>query len=207
MAASTRVYVVDGDDVVRRALSHLLAGAGHDVTTFETAEAFIELSPFVASGCVLATVRPPQADGFPPPTVLNAQRPDLPVIIRSPVHADVVLAVQTIKAGAADFLDPSSSDEQVLAAVQAAQRQLRAASVDEEDASSTAARVAKLPDEERDVLRGLLAGGTNVSIAKRQGLTPRTVAIHRARLMERLGAHSLSEAVRMAVAAGLQASA
>jgi FixJ family two-component response regulator len=206
MAASTRVYIVDGDDLVRRALSHLIAGAGHDVTTFDTAEAFIELAPFLAPGCVLATVTPPQADGFAPPTALNAQRPDLPVIIRSPVHADVVLAVQTIKAGAADFLDPSSSDEQVLTAVEAATRQLCAV-LDEGGDSSTAARVAGLPDHERDVLRGLLAGGTNVSIAKRLGLNPRTVEIHRARLMERLGAHSLSEAMRMAVVAGLQASA
>ena len=203
----SRVYLVDGDGDARRSLSHLLACAGHEVWTFASAQAFMELAPIVAAGCVLASVPAPQADGFAPPTILNAQRRDLPVIIMSHGRGDVALAVQAIKAGAADFLETSCSDEQVLKAVDGALRGLRLAGEQARIPAFAAARVAALSDPERDVLRGLLAGGARESIAKRLGISPRTVEMHQAHLMERLGAHSLPEAVRLALAAGLQAPA
>ena len=207
MVEASRVYLVDGDLGERRSLSHLLANAGYEVWTFDSARAFLELASIIATGCVLATVEAPRADGYPPAMVLDARRPDLPVILMSATHGDVALAVQAIKAGAADFLETSCSDAQVLAAVDRALRSLSLDDAQDRVLASTAARIAEMSDHERDVLRGLLAGGTNETIGRRLGISPRTVEVHRAHMMERLGAHSLSEAVRLAVAAGLQAAA
>jgi FixJ family two-component response regulator len=207
MVEGSRVFIVGGDEGTRCALCHLLARAGHDVMTFESAEDFATFAPIIASGCVLATVEAPLADGFAPPAVLNARRPDLPVIVRSAIHGEVALAVQAIKGGAADFLDASSSDEQVTAAVERVLNDLQRQEDEEHGLASTAARIAEMSAPERDVLRGLLAGGTNLTIGKQLGISPRAVEIHRTHMMEHLHAQSLCEAVRMAVAAGLHPAA
>ena len=110
-----------------------------------------------------------------------------------------------MKAGAVDFLDLPYQPEQVLDALASAQAAIRERAEQDQATERVNALIAALPPRERDVLDGLLAGGTNKTIARDLGLSPRTVEAHRARIMERLGAQSLPELVQIAVKAGLQA--
>jgi PAS domain S-box-containing protein len=199
------VYVVDGDEASRRELGLLLQGAGYEVKMFASASAFLEVAPVLLPGCVVVDLRTPAAGGLTIPRELKARRTGLPVIVSGEARGDVAVGVQAMKAGAVDFLDVPYRPEQLLEALAAAQVGIHEAAERNEAVELAKARIAALPVREREVLDGLLAGGTNKMIARNLGLSPRTVEAHRARIMERLGARSLPELVQIAVAAGLQA--
>ncbi len=122
-----------------------------------------------------------------------------PVIIMTG-HADVPLAVRAMRAGAIDFIEKPFSDEVILQSVRAALEQQAHASATTAD---VAGRLAALTPREREVLRALIAGLPNKSIAYDLGISARTVEIHRARVMEKMQARSLSELVRLGLAAGI----
>jgi FixJ family two-component response regulator len=156
-------------------------------------------------GCVVLDTRTPEAGGLMLPKEMKARRVGLPVIVLGEANGDVSVGVQAMKAGAADFLNVPYRLEQLLDALAAAQASIRETAERSQVAELAAATIAALPPREREVLDGLLAGGTNKTIARNLGLSPRTVEAHRARIMERLGARSLPDLVQIAVAAGLQA--
>jgi RNA polymerase sigma factor (sigma-70 family) len=126
------------------------------------------------------------------------------VIVIGKAQGDVAIGVRAMKAGAVDFLDVPYHPEQLLDALASAQATIRERAERDQATERLRALIAALPPREREVLDGLLAGGTNKTIARDLGLSPRTVEAHRARIMERLGAQSLPELVQIAVAAGLQ---
>jgi FixJ family two-component response regulator len=203
MQDRSRVYVIGhvesqfGDHV------RVLQDAGYDVKWFASAHDFAEFAPVVASGCILE-IRSRALEDHPSLTAtLTAQRADLPLIVMSRTAGDVTEAVETIKAGAADFLESSSSDERLLTAIAAALGAMSRADEQHREAGLTAIRIAEMSVREHEVLVGLVAGGTNKTIARDLGISPRTVEIHRAHVMERLGAHNLSVAIRMALGAGI----
>jgi PAS domain S-box-containing protein len=201
------VYVVDGDETSRRKLSVLLQGAGYQVKGFATAKTFLQVAPVLVPGCVVLNVQTPAAGELLIPRELKARRLGLPVIVIGDAHGDVAIGVQAMKAGASDFLDISSRPEQLLGSVATALASIRDLAERDQAAELAKTRIAALPAREREVLDGLLAGGTNKMIARALGISPRTVEAHRARIMERLGAQSLPELVQIAVAAGLQTKA
>ena len=136
---------------------------------------------------------------------LKARRIGLPVIVLGDAKGDVTFGVQVMKAGAVDFLPVPYGSDQLLAAVASA-----AASTLEQDAQNQEAdrarlRIAEMSEREREVLAGMLAGKTNKEIGRDIGLSPRTVETHRARVMQRLGVQTLSQAVLIATCAGFQA--
>jgi FixJ family two-component response regulator len=183
----------------------VLQDAGYEVKWFASAHDFAEFAPVVAAGCILE-IRSQALEDHPALTAaLTAQRADLPLIVMSRTAGDVTEAVETIKAGAADFLESSCSDERLLTAIAAAVGAMNRADDQHREAGLTAVRIAEMSVREREVLDGLFGGGTNKTIAKDLGISPRTVEIHRAHVMERLGAHNLSVAIRMAMAAGYTA--
>jgi PAS domain S-box-containing protein len=198
------VYVVDGNEASRRDLCLLLQGAGYEVTTFAAAPAFLNLAPVLQPGCVVLDTRAPEAGGLTIPKELKARRAGLPVIVVGDARGDIAVGVQAMKAGAVDFLDVPYRPEQLLDALASAQAGIRETAERNEAVELAKARIAALPTREREVLDGLLAGGTNKTIARDLGLSPRTVEAHRARIMERLGAQSLPELVQITVMAGLQ---
>ena len=202
MPDGARVYLIDGADNKRRGCARVLGAAGYEVRGFASAREFVDVAPIIAAGLVL-DVRPLKRGDDPSPGALTALRADLPVIVMSSSEGDVELAVKSIKAGAADYLEASCSDERLLAAVAAALEAVASVERQEQEATFAAARIAEMTIREREVLERLLLGGTNKTIAKDLGISPRTVEIHRAHVMERLGARNLSEVVRMALAAGL----
>ncbi|HEV7267781.1 MAG TPA: response regulator [Falsiroseomonas sp.] len=197
-------YVVDDGAAVRRSLSLLLRSAGYEVETFADGEAFLEAAtaelPF---GCVLLDVRMPGLDGLSVQRRLSERRLPHPVIVIS-AHGDVPLAVQAMKAGACDFIEKPFEGEDILHAVEAALEHGSAAQAEAREAAEAAARIACLSAREGEVLQGLVAGRQNKVIAQHLGISPRTVEIHRGNLMGKLGARSLPEAVRMALAAGVK---
>jgi PAS domain S-box-containing protein len=199
------VYVVDGDEASRRDRCLLLQGAGYEVKSFASAQSFLEVAPVLVPGCVLLDIRHLEGSQLTIPKELKARRAGLPVIVIGEARGDVAVGVQAMKAGAVDFLDGTYRPEELLDALASAQATIRERAEHDQATERVKALIAALPPREREVLDGLLAGGTNKTIARDLGLSPRTVEAHRARIMERLGAQSLPELVQIAVMAGQQA--
>lgn len=197
-------YVVDDEAAIRRSLALLLRSAGFTVQSFESGDGFLRAAaqglPF---GCVLLDLRMPGMDGLALQHALSEQSVRLPVVIVT-AHGDVPLAVQAMKAGACDFIEKPYTADAILRAAEAALGRDDEERARARERAEAAARVGALSPREREVVLGLLAGRPHKVIAYDLGLSPRTVEIHRANAMAKLGASSLSDAVRIALAAGLE---
>lgn len=204
MMADRVAYVVDDEATVRRSLALLLRSAEFTVQDFECGDAFLRAAAALPFGCVLLDLRMPGMDGLAVQREMVARGVKLPVVVVT-AHGDVALAVQAMKAGACDFIEKPYDAEVILQAAEAALARGDEERARARDAEAAASRVAALTPREAEVLQGLVAGRSNKVIAFDLGLSARTVEIHRANLMSKLGARSLSEAVRIALSAGLGA--
>lgn len=197
------VHVVDDDQGIRESLSFLLgASHGYEVETHESGLLFLDRLPTLTPGCVLLDIHMPGINGLEVQEQLNTRDCVMPVILLTG-RADVGLAVRAMKAGAFDFIEKPIDDGPLVAAIEAAFAELDALVEREARSREAVALVERLTPRERDVLEQLLAGHANKVIAYNLGLSARTVEIHRANMMDRLGVRSLSEAIRLAVAAGV----
>jgi len=204
--AEALVYVVDADAAGRERLSVLLRGAGYRVQEFAIPRAFLEVAPVLASGCVLLKVQALNAaDSVALLQEIKARRLSLPVVAVEGSASDVALAVRIMRAGAVDYqAAPNGEPGPLLAAVAAALAEVQVATDRDSVVEYTRKVIAVLPLREREVLQGLLSGATNKEIARALGISPRTVELHRAHVMGRLGARTLPEAVLLAAATGLK---
>jgi len=203
MPAERYVYIVDDDEAVRDSLSILLDAVGHCVQTFGLAKDFLDAAPSLPAGCLIADIRMPEMDGLELQRALSEQALDFPTIVITG-HGDVPLAVRAMKAGVLDFIEKPFATPTILASVEAALNRLNATQEQDPAALAAQAKLELLSPREREVLEGLLAGLPNKTIAYDLAISPRTVEIHRARVMDKMGARSLSELIRSALAAGLQ---
>jgi two-component system response regulator FixJ len=202
MTGDLSVFIVDDDEFVRDSLQALLDASGYTTGSYDSGVAFLEVAKDLGKGCVLLDVRMPKMDGLEVQVRLRGLRPDLPVVIITG-HGDVPMAVRAMKAGAVDFVEKPFAEGMLLECVE---RALSMAERSEQvDAFGEAARasVDKLTPREHDVLEQLVIGRPNKVIAYELGISPRTIEIHRARIMEKMGADSLSHLVRLALAAGV----
>jgi two-component system response regulator FixJ len=201
MATERTVYVLDDDDAVLRSLERLLSSANLQPIIFDRPDVFLAAAKAFKTGCVLLDVHLPDMSGLEVQAQLHKLRNDLPVIVMTG-QGDIHTAVRAMKAGAADFLEKPYSDHALLKVIEAAfakeNRVDRSSEI--EDAVR---RLAILTPRERDVLDGLLAGRPNKLIAYHLGISVRTVEVHRARMMERLGMRQLAGAIRLGVIARL----
>lgn len=200
------VHVIDDDDAVRRAIAMLLRSAHLPVETHPSGLDFLDASASAAAdrmACVLTDMRMPGLDGFELLRRLKERGFRGPVIVMT-AHGDVSTAVQAMKAGAADFIEKPFDDEALLAMLRESLEVADAPGAGRA-ASDAAARIATLTPREHEVLKLLILGKSNKAIARDLDLSPRTVEVHRARLMTRMGVGSLAEAVRLAVRAELGA--
>lgn len=170
------------------------------MTTYVSASAFLEDLGRAPSGCVVTDVQMPEISGLELLRRLSDRLPRFPVIVLTG-EADVPIAVEALKNGALDLIEKPYSAATIVAAVRQALTQLEANTTRNSQRSENAERIAALSAREREVLEGVLKGGSNKEIARDLGISPRTVEAYRANLMMKMGAESLSELVRMAIEA------
>jgi two-component system response regulator FixJ len=200
MSAERTIHVVDDDAAVRRSLELLLGSMGFITVSYAAPESFLLAAPGLTDGCVLLDVKMPGVGGLEVQAMLKAIGFALPIIVITG-QGDIQTAVRSMKAGAFDFLEKPYEDEALLRAIEAA----FATTPHGHDRQTLDAiqRIAELRPREREVLEALVAGASNKVIAFDLGLSVRTVEVHRARMMDRLGTHQLAEAIRLAVLATL----
>ena len=193
------VFVVDDDADIRDSMKLLLEVAGFKVRSFTSARHFLaDREPKL--GCLIADVRMPDMSGLELQVEVSRRHIGLPVIIITG-HGDVPLAVQAMKAGAIDFLEKPFDDDLMLASVKRAMEigsQARSRSADAKLAKDL---LSALTPRERSVLDRLVQGRPNKIVAHELGISPRTVEIHRAHIMTKMEASSLSDLVRLVLAA------
>jgi two-component system, LuxR family, response regulator FixJ len=202
VAVGAHVYIVDDDEAVRDSLALLLAAQAYAVSSFASAQEFLAAAPSLPSGCLIADIRMPGMTGLELQRRLNQRALHFPTIVITG-HGDVPLAVRAMKEGAIDFIEKPYAVEAILGGIELALARLDERHPSEPAATEAAARLALLTPREREVLEGLLAGLPNKSIAYDLAISPRTVEVHRARVMQKLRGRSLSEVIRLALAAGV----
>ena len=200
--ALATVFIVDDDAAVRDSLAMLVESTGLRPAPFASPREFLAKTAFPPRACVLLDIHMPEMTGLQLQEELTRRGVALPVIVMTG-QADVPLAVQAMKAGAADFLEKPFTDKILLASIE------RALALPAKSAPDPAIKrhLGELTPREHDVLLQMVAGNPNKVAAYKLGISPRTVEIHRARVMEKMGAKSLSELVRMALAAGIEPTA
>lgn len=196
------VHVIDDDDASRQSLAFLLQAADLEIETHPSAAAFLDRVAGVGASCIITDVRMPGISGIDLLRRLKDLKVEAPVIVITG-HGDIALAVEAMKIGAADFLEKPFDDEVLLASVRSALRQHDADEKRNAERAEIETRLAALSNRERDVLTGLVAGRANKQIAYELGISPRTVEIYRANLMNKMQAGSLSDLVRMALVVGM----
>ena len=197
MTAEKLVHVIDDDDSVRRSAAFMLKHAGYRVESYVSGVAFLKDAKNADRGCVLLDVRMPEMDGLEVQQEMVRRGIDMPVVILTG-HGDVGVAVKAMRAGAVNFIEKPYEKEALLGAIEEAYGWLDRGHDKEMKAGEARVRLASLTGRERDVLNGLVAGNPNKTIAYDLGISPRTVEIYRANMMEKLRVRSLSEALRIA---------
>ena len=192
------VYVVDDDPALRESLGYLLQSEGLTVRAFEGARQFLAEYDRHARGCLVVDVRMPEMSGLQLQEHLAAEGSTLPIIVITG-HGDVPMAVKALKNGALDFIEKPFADQQLLDRVHEAldvERRLYGERATREDLLR---RLNRLTKREREVMTGVADGKANKVIAEELGLSPKTVEVHRARLMQKLEVDSLAQLMRFAI--------
>lgn len=202
MSTAETVYVVDDDPAVRESLTLLLEQEDFIVVAYDSAEAFLAACP-PAGSCAIVDIRMPGMDGMELQNELSRRGLHLSVIFLTG-HGDIPLSVRAIKAGAVDFLTKPVTGAALLESVRAAVEEGRRLSSRAEASQTAAACVANLTEREREVMALAVGGLPNKEIARRLGISHRTVEIHKARIMHKTGAETLLDLARIAETVGLR---
>ena len=192
------IFLVDDDEAVRNGLSFLLRAAGHDVDTFPSAAAFLAGYDPVRRGCLVLDVRMPRMTGLELQHELNRRGWQIPAIFITG-HGTVPIAIAAMKAGAFDFVEKPLQQELLLESVDRALRWDMATRDERMELTTLTAQAAALTAREREILDLVATGEPNKLIARRLGISYRTVEQHRSRIMEKLHARTTAEVIRMAV--------
>ena len=202
MALTDRiVHLVDDDEAIRRSASFMLKTSGFIVQTFVSGSELLKQRA-LAPGCILLDVRMPDMDGIEVQQALHARGVTFPVIVMTG-HGDVDVAVQAMKHGAIDFIEKPFEKAILLGAIEEGFARLENTGRSRTRAAEARVMLEALTPREKDVLLGLARGYPNKTIGFNLGISRRTVEIHRANLMIKLGVASLSGALRIAFAAEL----
>jgi len=197
-APDQQIYIVDDDEALRDSLVWMLESSGYTVAAFDSAEAFLAAWRESMSGCLVLDVRMPGMSGLELFEELGRRRFSLPVIFITG-HGDVPMAVSALKKGAADFIEKPFGDQEMLRLVEQCLEQERSSRSKRKLEADTVRRLDHLTQREREVLDLIILGKLNKQIADVLGISIKTVEVHRARVMEKMGAHSLAELVQHVV--------
>ncbi|BAO83212.1 response regulator [Serpentinimonas maccroryi] len=204
MAKRGLVYVVDDDEAVRDSLQWLLEGKDYRVRCFESAEAFLSRYDPREVACLVADIRMGGMSGMELQDRLLERHSPLPIVFITG-HGDVPMAVQTMKKGALDFIQKPFNEQQLMALVDRMLETARTAFADLQQAASREALMARLTGRESQVLERIVAGRLNKQIADDLNISIKTVEAHRANIMEKLGANTVADLLKIALAPGAKA--
>lgn len=197
------IFVVDDDTAVRQATCWALRAAGYDASDYESGEAFLRQADLAGGGLAVLDLNMPGLSGIDVLHRLRERESPLRIIMLTG-YGDVPTAVRAIQAGAADFIEKPYDPDALLAAIDRAfEGEGERTSPADPRADAARERLLQLSPRQRQVLQGLVAGHPNKIIAQDLGVSPRTIEMHRADMMDRLGVGNLSEALRLAYDAGL----
>ena len=195
------VYVVDDDEAVRDSLQWLLEGKDYRVRCFESAEAFLEGYDEHELACLFVDVRMQDMTGLELQNRLNEKNSPLPLVFITG-HGDVPMAVMTMKKGAMDFIQKPFSEDQLLPLVEKMLERAKVTFDEYELAINREAMMARLTTRESQVLDRIVAGRLNKQIADDLGISIKTVEAHRANIMEKLGANTVADLLKIALVPG-----
>jgi FixJ family two-component response regulator len=196
------IYLVDDEPAVLKALSRLLRSAGFQVLAFNSAPEFLAQYRPEAPACLVLDLSMPGFSGLELQQWLAQLHDPLPVIFLS-AHGDVPATARAMKAGAVDFLTKPVNDQNLLAAIHEALRRGLEARARFAETAWFQQRLATLTPREHEVLVHVVTGELNKQIAGILGTAEKTIKVHRSRVMEKMGVHSLAELVRLAERSGL----
>ena len=197
-----RVFVVDDDPAVLKGICRLLRSAGLEALPFSSPQEFLARVDLETEGCAVLDLAMPGLDGLTLQRELSRRGSGIPVVFLTG-HGDVPTSVQALKNGAADFLTKPVEDAVLLQAVRAALDADRTWRAARRDLAEIRRRLETLTPREREVLEGVVSGRLNKQVGSELGITEKTVKVHRGRVMEKMGASSLADLVRLAERAGI----
>ena len=192
------VYVVDDDEAVRDSVQWLLEGQDYRVRCFESAEAFLARYDAREVACLIIDIRMDGMSGLELQERLIDRDSPLPMAFITG-HGDVPLAVDTMKKGAMDFIQKPFKEDQLVTLVERMLEQARSSFAEHQQAASRDALLAKLTGREAQVLERIVAGRLNKQIADDLGISIKTVEAHRANIMEKLGANTVADLLKIAL--------
>ena len=199
------VYVVDDDPSVRRAMERLLRSAGYGTKTFASASEFLDFNCLDAPGCLVLDIRMPKLSGLELQDRLAEKGVSLPIVFITG-HGTVPRSVKAFKAGALDFLQKPFEDGELLDAVSRGIEKHCRLRQEQSELKVLRTRLDTLTPREREVFALVASGMLNKRIAFELGTAEKTIKVHRARVMEKMGAQSLADLVRFAEKLGIRSS-
>ena len=197
-ASEQIIHVVDDDEALRDSMTWMLEGNNYKVATYESAEAFLRVISPAMAGCVVLDVRMPGMNGLELFEELGRRRCTLPVVFITG-HGDVPMAVSALKKGAVDFIEKPFSEADMLRLIEQCLTLERGNRDKRLQEAETVRRLEHLTQREREVLGLIIVGKLNKQIADVLGISIKTVEVHRARVMEKMGVNSLAELVQHVV--------
>ncbi|MDP2895445.1 MAG: response regulator transcription factor [bacterium] len=201
-AAEPIVFVVDDDASVCKALDRLIRSVGLKAETFPSAKDFLRREPHNGPSCLVLDIRMPGLSGLDLQRELAAKDYSIPIIFITG-HGDIPMSVQAMKAGAVDFLPKPFSDQELLDAIHAALEKDTLAREERAELSNIQRRIGSLTPREHEVFVRVVTGMLNKQIAWELGASEKTIKVHRARVMEKMGVQSVAELVHLAEKAGI----
>lgn len=202
LAQVEHCYVVDDDPEFCASIVALLQSVGYESSGFANAEAFLKVAALIPAGVLLLDLRIPHVSGLDLLEHHSSQVARFAVVVISG-HGDIGRAVRSIKAGALDFIEKPFASNDLLELVAAAQKVLGQRTSDNADRHQAETKLAILSPREHEVLRMIVAGAPNKIVARTLDLSVRTVEMHRANMLAKLGARSTADAIHMAMLCGV----
>jgi two-component system response regulator FixJ len=203
MSGKPVVHIVDDEEAVRTSLATLLEIHGFSTRVYGSGNEFLSKADCAGPGCALVDLKMPGLDGIGLLHKMAESNIRVPVVMMTG-FGEVATAVKAMKAGAADFLEKPLDENELLTILNRLVSSARVSAELNQQRERGQALLARLTERERDVFDGLVMGKTNKGIALDLGISPRTVEIHRARVMEKLEANTLSDVIKLALALGLR---
>lgn len=202
-APAAKVYIVDDDASFRKSLSRLMRSYGIEVRLFDSATSLFAEDLTALEGCIVLDVRMPGLSGLEAQDKLNQLNSAVPIIFLTG-HGDIPMSVQAMKKGASDFLTKPVDEQVLLAAIHKALADGQRANGHQKKIETIRARLRTLTTREYEVMRHVISGELNKQIGADLDIVEKTVKVHRARMMEKMGVHSVAELVRLCAEAGVE---